>query len=99
MRGGGPDDFCFPTSSGLPVDRVHVAEAWRTARAKLGRDDVRIHDLRHAFAQMAIRSVGAHQASDWLGHADSAFTGRVYGQRAADASVARANAERLYAVA
>jgi integrase len=94
-----PGDFCFPTASGAPVDRVHVASAWRTARAKLGREDVRIHDLRHAFGYWAIETVGVHQASQWLGHSDSAFTGRVYGQRALDSSVARENARRLYAVA
>ena len=95
----GATDYCFPTASGAPVDRVHVAEAWRTARAKLGRDDVRIHDLRHHFAVTVIERIGVHRASAWLGHTDSAFTGRIYGQRTEDSSVAQADARRLYAVA
>jgi integrase len=53
-------------------------KTWARIRTKAGLDDLRIHDLRHAFASVAISNSGASLAlvGGALGHSSSASTGR-----------------------
>ena len=43
----GADGLLFVGPKGAPLDRSHWNRRWRKARAVIGRDDLRFHDLRH----------------------------------------------------
>mgnify|MGYP005994415269 FL=1 len=43
----GTDGLLFVGPKGAPLDRSHWNRRWRKARAAIGRDDLRFHDLRH----------------------------------------------------
>jgi integrase len=67
---------------GAPL--VNLGKAWRAIRKQAGLDDVRIHDLRHAFASIAASSgMGLPIIGKMLGHADARTTQR-YAHLAAD---------------
>jgi integrase len=87
------------TPAGNPGDRVikatrrgksedpkpNIDTAWRRIRAAASLDDVRLHDLRHSFASLAIAGgASLSMIGALLGHADVATTAR-YAHLADDA--------------
>ncbi len=67
-------DFVFP-SEGLDRPYIGTPKVWQKVRAEAGLDDVRLHDLRHSFASVAV-SGGASLPviGALLGHKDAATT-------------------------
>jgi integrase len=56
---------------------VNLEKPWRAIRAAAGLDDVRLHDLRHAFASVAASSgMGLPIIGKMLGHTQAATTNR-----------------------
>jgi integrase len=43
-----PDAWLFPTSTGTALSPRNFTRAWSKARAKVGRPDLHLHDLRHS---------------------------------------------------
>ncbi|MEW6437795.1 MAG: tyrosine-type recombinase/integrase [Pseudomonadota bacterium] len=70
------NEFVFPAYRGNGYYRG-TPHVWERVRAAAGLQDVRIHDLRHSFASVAV-SMGASlpMIGALLGHADSATTQR-----------------------
>jgi integrase len=63
---------------------VNLEKPWRAIRAAAGLDDVRLHDLRHAFASVAASSgMGLPIIGKMLGHTQAATTHR-YAHLASD---------------
>jgi integrase len=63
---------------------VNLEKPWRVIRAMAGLDDVRLHDLRHAFASVAASSgMGLPIIGKMLGHTQAATTAR-YAHLASD---------------
>ena len=63
---------------------VNLEKPWRAIRGKAGLDDVRLHDLRHAFASVAASSgMGLPIIGKMLGHTQAATTHR-YAHLASD---------------
>jgi integrase len=63
---------------------VNLEKPWRAIRASAGLDDVRLHDLRHAFASIAASSgMGLPIIGKMLGHSQPATTAR-YAHLASD---------------
>jgi integrase len=63
---------------------VNLGKSWRAIRKRAGLDDVRLHDLRHAFASVAANSgMSLPVIGKMLGHTQSATTQR-YAHLAAD---------------
>src|SRR5438874_1845935 len=63
---------------------VNLEKPWRAIRATAGLDDVRLHDLRHAFASVAASSgMGLPIIGKMLGHTQAATTNR-YAHLASD---------------
>jgi integrase len=63
---------------------VNLEKPWRSIRAVAGLDDVRLHDLRHAFASVAASSgLGLPIIGKMLGHTQAATTAR-YAHLASD---------------
>lgn len=89
-RGLGP--FVFPSSLDCNKPKADLNKPWRAVRKLAGLDDVRIHDLRHSFASVAV-SGGAPLAviGKILGHASPVMTGR-YAHLSADPVRAAAEA-------
>jgi len=69
-------DFVFPASRG-DGHYLGIPKAWRRIRKSAGLENVRLHDLRHSFASIAV-SGGASLPiiGALLGHADAAITHR-----------------------
>lgn len=56
---------------------VNLEKPWRAIRHQAGLDDVRLHDLRHAFASVAVASgMGLPIIGKMLGHKQAATTSR-----------------------
>ncbi|PYE54062.1 tyrosine-type recombinase/integrase [Deinococcus yavapaiensis] len=73
------DAFVFRRSSGAFMDASNVSRVFRMLTRRAGVPRLRFHDLRHTAASLMIRrGVSAKLVSDRLGHADVAFTLRVY---------------------
>jgi len=63
---------------------VNLQKSWRAIRKAAGLDDVRLHDLRHAFASVAASSgMGLPIIGKMLGHTQAATTHR-YAHLASD---------------
>jgi integrase len=63
---------------------VNLEKPWRAIRAMAGLDDMRLHDLRHAFASVAASSgMGLPIIGKILGHTQAATTAR-YAHLASD---------------
>src|ERR1051326_2677304 len=78
---GNPHVICGQKVGAAMAD---IEKRWRTIRAAAGLDDVRIHDLRHAFASIAAsRGMGLPIIGKILGHTQAATTHR-YAHLAAD---------------
>lgn len=89
-----PDAPLFTTSRGGRVDKNHWRQRhWVPARDALGVPGLRVHDLRHTAASLAIASGADVKAVQrMLGHASAAMTLDVYGHlfdRALDDVAAR----------
>jgi integrase len=81
--------------AGAPL--VNLEKPWRAIRATVGLDDVRLHDLRHAFASIAASSgLGLPIIGKILGHTQPATTAR-YAHLASDLvkAAAAAVAEKI----
>jgi integrase len=73
------NDYVFSDVTGAPVHPQHVTDSFDAAVRRSGLPKVRLHDLRHGWAAIALRSgtnVKAVQAR--LGHASASFTLDVY---------------------
>jgi integrase len=63
---------------------VNLEKPWRAIRKEAGLDDLRLHDLRHAFASVAASSgMGLPIIGKMLGHTQAATTAR-YAHLASD---------------
>ena len=51
--GADPDDLVFTTGGGKPIEGAGIGPIWARARKKVGRDDLRFHDLRHTGQTLA----------------------------------------------
>ena len=52
----GPEGLVFCNHGGGPLRRATLYSAWLRARAKVGADNVTLHDLRHASATLAAQA-------------------------------------------
>lgn len=77
----GRDRLLFQSSTGGPLhERNLVQRAFKPLIARAGLPDIRLYDLRHTFAVLALREgIPARLVSEQLGHASVAFTLDVYG--------------------
>jgi integrase len=73
-----PDALVFCTSGGRPLNKSQMHPMWARARAKVGRDDLRFHDLRHTGQTLAALA-GATEAElmQRMGHSTTSAS-RVY---------------------
>ena len=56
-----------------------LSDFWREMRGEAGVRKIRLHDARHSCASiMHAQGVPIAVISEWLGHADAAFTMRTY---------------------
>jgi integrase len=51
--GPSPDDYVFMGVTGIPLTANVLQVAWQRARSKVGRPDLRLHDLRHTGLTLA----------------------------------------------
>ena len=89
--------WVFPSSrAGGPRDAIWLYRFWQDARGEAGIEDVRLHDLRHTHASIALRTGATVLAiGRLLGHADPQTTLKY--THPADAMIAEA-AEKVGAV-
>jgi integrase len=77
--GTGVDGLVFHRRAGGGWHRGRFGEAWRAARATVGLEGVRFHDLRHYCASSLIRAgVSVKGVQEVLGHASATETLEVY---------------------
>ncbi|HVC15444.1 MAG TPA: site-specific integrase [Acidimicrobiales bacterium] len=77
----GPDGLVFVNTRGNPPHlSSFTSQSWRRARAKIGRPDLRWHDLRHTAVALRI-ALGAHpkQIQETMGHSSITVTLDIYG--------------------
>lgn len=67
FTGPGEDDLVFCTSGGRPVNKSQMSPIWCPTRAKVGRHDLRFHDLRHTGQTLAALA-GATEAGASAAH-------------------------------
>jgi len=86
LRGhaGPPDAFVCPNDLGdAPISKSNVRDAWRAISEAAKVEDMRVHDLRHAFATRgAALGASALILRDALGHKTMAMTGRYVARQA-----------------
>jgi integrase len=91
------------TRGKTPHHSSFTSQTWKKARERIGRPDLRWHDLRHTFVALRI-AAGAHpkQIQEEAGHASYNTTMNVYGhlfeslgEQAADAMEAMYQAAQL----
>lgn len=73
-------DLVFTTPTGAPIDgRVLIRNWFRPLLAKAGLPPIRIHDLRHSYASIAL-ALGVHPkvVQEALGHSTIAVTLDLY---------------------
>jgi integrase len=72
-------DLVVDRGDGGPVNPDSLSHAFAGMAESIGLGDVRLHDLRHAFATTAIAAgVNVKAVSEALGHASTAFTMDTY---------------------
>lgn len=75
-----PSPYVFPASKGAALHWTGTKKVWEAVRAKAGLPDVRLHDLRHTYASLAVTAAGgAHSLAvigKLLGHKDVRTTAR-----------------------
>lgn len=76
----GRDDLVFTTTTAAPIDGRKLIRTWfRPLLAKAGLPPIRIHDLRHSYASIALaRGVHPKVVQEALGHATIAVTLDLY---------------------
>jgi integrase len=68
-------DFVFRTSSGQPISADYLAKYFRSTLDRAGLPRIRLYDLRHSAATIALAAgVSPKVVSEQLGHASTAFT-------------------------
>jgi integrase len=73
------DDLVFARADGTPVHPDLFSKTFDRAVRRLGLRKVRLHDLRHTYATLALQAgVDAKTVSSRLGHSTVAFTLDVY---------------------
>lgn len=73
-------DLVFASPTGKPLDGRHIIRAWfRPLLAKAGLPPIRIHDLRHSYASIAL-ALGVHPkvVQEAMGHSTIAVTLDLY---------------------
>ena len=69
--------WVFPSSVSSEKPMSDLKKAWRTVRSLAGLDGVRLHDLRHSYASVAVSSGGSlPMIGRLLGHTQPATTSR-----------------------
>lgn len=69
--------YVFTSVTGTKLDQGNVRRAFIKARAKVGLDDVKIHDLRHTFATRLVQSgIDLYKVQRLLGHKTPLMTQR-----------------------
>lgn len=73
-------DLVFTTPGGAPIDGRHLIRAWfRPLLVKAGLPPIRIHDLRHSYASIALaRGLHPKVVQEALGHSTIAVTLDLY---------------------
>lgn len=75
-----PSPYVFPASKGAAQHWTGTKRIWEQVRAKAGLPDVRLHDLRHTYASLAVGAAGGGQSlaviGKLLGHKDVRTTAR-----------------------
>jgi integrase len=78
-RGLGPDDYVFGDDDGKPWNHAAMyRRSFVPARDKIGRPDLRFHDLRHTHASLMAPHITMVELSRRLGHESYAFTADTY---------------------
>ena len=74
-----PDDFVFGHDDGSPLHPIKVSKAFERLVRRSGLPKIRLHDLRHTHATMALQA-GIHPkiVSERLGHSTIALTLDIY---------------------
>jgi len=69
------DDLVFKTASGQPINSDYLAKHFRSILDLAGLSRIRLYDLRHSAATIALAAgVSPKVVSEQLGHASTAFT-------------------------
>jgi integrase len=69
------EDYVFTREDGVPYSPDHVTRAFRKAVKRAGLPPIRLHDLRHTWASLALAAgVNPKVVSERLGHATVSFT-------------------------
>jgi integrase len=72
-------DYVFTREDGKPYAPDYVTRAFRQAVARAGVPRIRLHDLRHTWASLALAAgINPKVVSERLGHATVSFTLDVY---------------------
>lgn len=75
-----PSPYVFPASRGEALHWSGTKRVWEAVRKAAGLSDVRLHDLRHTYASLAIGAAGGGQSlaiiGKLLGHKDVRTTAR-----------------------
>lgn len=75
-----PSPYVFPATKGAALHWTGTKRIWEEVRTKAGLSDVRLHDLRHTYASLAVGAAGGGQSlaviGKLLGHKDVRTTAR-----------------------
>lgn len=78
-RGLGPDDYVFGNDDGSPMNHAALyRRCFVPARVKIGRPDLRFHDLRHTYASLMAPHITMLELSRRMGHEKYSFTADTY---------------------
>lgn len=79
--GAKTEELIFRTPRGKPIhERNLVQRVFKPLLQRAGLPDIRLYDLRHSFATLALRAgTPARLVSEQLGHSSAAFTPNIYG--------------------
>ena len=72
----GPDDPVFCDEVGQRLDGSALRRRFIMARERAGLRPLRLHDLRHTFASLAIDMASPAEVQAWAGHQDARTTAR-----------------------
>jgi integrase len=72
----GPDDPVFCNEVGERLDGSALRRRFIAARDRAGLRPLRLHDLRHTFASLAIDMASSVEVQAWAGHRDARTTAR-----------------------